>query len=520
MRRKQKKDYRFTIARSEPIDPAHRELARALLNEATDNNGLLVLRELRKLSKNRRRSSHDTGPHLDIRSGEEGRKDKIIVVDGAYTESTTLNAIEGQSPESNLDAVVYFDGYVRRGLLKTQISTANSDVLVTRTLDEFIAAHEPDKYASRQIRGLAAKDFILSQGDPAKWHANQTNAANQLKEYFDGKTLGDIGKDSGKAYKEYRQKKQKLVGGLNSAGEIVPPADQTIRLHLYLLQRAINWFLDEGKIALRVHFDMPEFAEPNPYCLEWEEFVRLILICRGLVPQDGGFKMKKVMKNGVARQVWDRQYLADRETMLAVERYIKIYFMTGTRARSIPPLTWSPSDWHGYVDAQCVFIHRSGRKSAQHKEKPRKTSELLPVTKRMFQGWKKIDENRTAKGNSAGSASSSVPQDWIIHDRNGKPVPGLMRLVQAVFDRAGIDATEHCLKHAGVTTYYKRGLGITQIANFFGTTEQTLRETYLTINWSTDQISQESTKEIKSLKNLGGKVAKYARPNPASVAHQ
>jgi hypothetical protein len=515
----QRKDYRFTVARSEPIDPTQIELARALLNVAPESDAFKVLVEIRKLSINRRKSKGDTGPYLDVVK-KDGRAAIIYVFEGyKAVESTRVSKDPDRKIEEHLDAVNYLAGYIRRANLKTATSSVETarDIPVATALDEFVEAHKAERKTKGPSPGMTQKEIDLSEGDPSKWHAQIENCINQIKDDEIGRIrLGQIGPNTGKDYKRRRQKKPKLVGGKDADGNVVGPNDRGVALHLYIYRRAINWFLHIHKIPLNFDFEEPDYEFDEPVALEWEEYIRLKLVCRGLQWGDRGFKTKSIERNGVTKTVWDKNMVADRDTMRSIEHLIEIYFASGSRLRTIPPMTWSPCDWHGYIDTDSGWIYRNGKKSKHHKEKPRKPSELLPYFTRRVRQWKLCDDRRRPGWDRLKVAPEGAngPSNWIIHDRFGNPVKGVDRLLKRVFKQAGLKYRNHDLKHTGVTIMFKRGFTITQIANRYKTTERVLRETYVNIDWEAERVSQASVDVITCLRDLGGKIPRYEIPDP------
>jgi hypothetical protein len=486
------------VAREEPIDPAHVELARALLSLETEENQPEILRELRKLSINRRKSRGDTGPHLDVRE-ESGRKDKIVVADGNSWESTRIDAVAGELPEDNVDALVYLKGYIGRATAQVRAQISPSSFTIAQVLDEFIDAHEPEAKLS-PVPGLTADEIALSQGDPMEWYGGQKNARAQLKGIFKDKTLADINRDSGRWYKKKRQLEPKLNGGVAKDGTIIPPKDSTVRLQLFFLQGAIRWFLDTRKLPFSCEFEMPEFDLGYPYSLEPSDFFALKLACRGFQRNDDGtYKMKTVIHNGRERKVWDRVMIADKVTMRSIEKGIEIYAVTGTRLDSIAPLTYSPCDWHGYVDAKVGFVHRSGKASTQHDNKTRNSSKVLDFFRKRLRRWQARDEKMFPHRKGTDPLR---PGDYVLHDATGGPIANPTGLLDKVFDRAGIDRRNHDLKHMAVTAYYRRGYHISRIAGFIGNKEQSLLDTYVKINWAEEGVCDVPTTKIRSFADL------------------
>jgi hypothetical protein len=328
------------------VDPDVEKLLRGLVTlDWKDAELPKVLELFKDLSKGRRETARHTGEYLDTLA-RPGRVPKIVIagLEGG-PRSTGLDAVEGQSPESNPVALIKLKSIASaRSFLEKQ--TAKRDPFSFR-LDyvvlEFVKSEKPPKHTpNRKVKMRSWKRMQLA-GD----HLMETLADHAIR---------DVDPDTGKEYYA-RRMGQKLRKGKRDPENL---KDSPIRKELYLLRRALEWFFGTRDITERIPtLTMPAFLELEVQFFTYDEFMRLMWACLGW-DFEKGLRVK-----------------IDPATSRWLIRFFVLYFLTGTRYDANSKMVWGYNDFVGCIDLENGHIWRNGGKAPKSKTKPRKRSLAL-----------------------------------------------------------------------------------------------------------------------------------------------
>lgn len=203
----------------------------------------------------------------------------------------------------------------------------------------------------------------------------------------------------------------------------------TIRRELGTLRAAMNYCAKEGRLTRVPPVTLPAKPPPRERWLTRSEVARLIQAARS----------------------------DPRSAHLA--RFILIAVYTGTRKQAVLDLRFDPHPTGGWMDCQHGVMYRTASELSQTKKrKPpvRMPRKLLGHARRWEAagGW---------AVNFKGAKIGDVKTSWA-----------------KVCKRAGVEgATPHTLKHTAITWAMQGGANLADAAGFFGTSIQTLENTYL-----------------------------------------
>lgn len=364
-------------------------------------------------------------------------------------------------------------------------------------LDEKKAEHDPLSYEINHVL-LSYIDSVKPAPKVAKrktklrtWKGKKNYAAH-LMNSFEGWTLRDIDIDTGRYYYADRLSKPLYKGERKDADN---PKDSPVRKELYLLRKAIKWFV--AKKPLRrtpSEFEMPDFSRQERDFFTYGEMMAILWACLGFCAADG----------------WKRTVHIPTATSEWLVRFFVLYFLTGTRYANNSLLFWGLNDEVGCIDADNGVIWRYGRKEIVSKTKPKRRSDLLPLMQRIVRRWYRLDLLRSQKMN--------IPFGLVIHDENGDPPKNLVKTVLAVLVRAGLEGkTAHMAKHAGVTLLAELGYTARDLAETFGNEEKSLRQHYLHIDWEKIERRQAERLPVNRFNDLGMRSPKTLPQEQAKI---
>ena len=448
----------------------------------TQDNCLTVLANVRQLLTSAGRKGRPSkGAHLAIRPGDEKRKAKIVIRDDGKEIGTGLDAEKGKLPEENPLAVAKLISHIDAQLrgLKARIDTER--VRINDILFQYIEATEPKQ-----------KSAMTEQMD--YWKAT-ANSARQLMEFFGTRmsTVKDFEPDAGNAYWGWRSHQELKRKIKDSQGKQKTAADRSVATHLIVLRAALRWYVRKHRATVRIEFDWPRFPLFETEWWTWDEIVRLLYAAMGLqwdkTQQD--WKRKTAIIDGKERQVFDLLPREERRRLKPLVRFILIYCLTGTRFKALMKLLWKAHKEFGSIDVIKGLIWRNGRGARRNKIKRKPQSQLLESFLRKLRIWQERDQRD-------GFA-------LVIHTATGNPVSNIRTLFNGVAESVGLDTKPHRLKHSGVTLAALAGFTVGQIAQLFGTREQTLRDHYLHIDWDggVGPLQQEKELGLKSISDIG-----------------
>ena len=131
----------------------------------------------------------------------------------------------------------------------------------------------------------------------------------------------------------HRDRASPLRGaGDGPAGAGLPPPRAAALLHQHHLPM--------------IDFDMPPLPDTTVVWLVWDQLIRLLLAARGWKFDEQGRRLHKtvVSEDGTVETVWDRADPAEVEEFEAIERFIFLYFYSGTRNANNRDLGWGFAD--------------------------------------------------------------------------------------------------------------------------------------------------------------------------------
>lgn len=140
-------------------------------------------------------------------------------------------------------------------------------------------------------------------------------------------------------------------------------------------------------------------------------------------------------------------------------RFILLALYTGSRKTAVLDLRFEPHPRGGWLDCERGVMYRAandGRVTKKRKPPVRMPAKLLAHARR----WSK-DEG------------------WVVNYRGAK-IADIKTAWLRIRDVAGLpDVTPHTLKHTAITWAMQGGANLADAAGFFGTSVQTLEQTYL-----------------------------------------
>jgi hypothetical protein len=186
----------------------------------------------------------------------------------------------------------------------------------------------------------------------------------------------------------------------------------------------------------------------SDFSLPYDIFVRLVKAAQG---------WKWVASKGD----WEWDYDED---LIVVERYIWIYFYSGTRDDTILPLKWGIDHNTGSIDPATGIIYRKPYGQTRTNKRAEPAHMFEPLVE-MVREWEKED----------------FGHGWVdvLHDMNGNPIEDMDDRFERVKAKAGVECCRaHDLKHTGVTWFLHAGIDINVLAIHFSTTVATLQTQY------------------------------------------
>jgi integrase len=344
-------------------------------------------------------------PRLYLRQ-RDGREPQWVILDGAREVGTGCSARDYQGAEKALE----------RFLAEKYTPPA------TGTSRDLLIAEVLTYYAKERMPRTERPDAIRVSLMP-------------LSEFWAGKTVSEIRRQSCRDYVEWRQKCPSLRPDKSSVSEA------TARHDLKNLRAALNFYHAEYTLDALPVVTMPDRSPPRERWLNRSEIAALLW------------------------SAWRENRRRGEERLRHVARMILIGFYTGTRSTAILKLQWVPSTAGGYFDVENGLLFRKGLRARETRKRqpPSKIhARLLPHLRR----WQKAD---LAAGRTH------------VITYNGKPVQKLRRSWVEVRRRAGLDGEDvvlHTLRHSAATWLMQAGVSIWDAAGYLGMSPETLERVY------------------------------------------
>lgn len=457
---------KLAIPEAEEVDEMHRDLARALVSEDWDDADIpAVMAKYRRLSRTRRSGPAGTGAYLDVRR-DEGRSPKIVVrfeEDGRQrSESTKLDAVEGQVPEDDPEAMLYFIGFEKRAFVKARARKNPAAFAINWLAAEWLEAHRPTKGVPDYKR---KQDTFLGY----------QNACDQAAEWFTGKRLGDWHSEILVEYYNWRMQQPLRKGERDPEDLRDSPAIAQTRIVL----RALTWAMGRFNFVYNIDCRLPEPTQVEREWLSFDEIIRLLWACLGYVWENGGWKTTTVQIGGVTKTVPYRLPKKERQRTQWMYRVFVLVFLTGTRYRTARAIHWYRLDKSGCIDTGEGVIWRNGRKAPVYDNKPKGRSDLFEHAQTIFKRWLLWDIRFADK--------TGAPLRYVIRNSVGGRLRNVDDMLVTIFKRAGIPSSVHKLKHAGVTLHAIAGFTLDEIAEKFCNDVETLRQHYEHVDWDKNE---------------------------------
>lgn len=216
---------------------------------------------------------------------------------------------------------------------------------------------------------------------------------------------------------------------------------QAARRELEDLRAAINLYFIDVPVRPVVRIAMPDKAAPRERWLTESEAARFLLTA---------WRRTAPVPNG-----------ATRRTGQHVARFTLVGLYTGTRAARICGAALKPTEGRGYIDLEKgVFYRRPpGTVETKKRQPPVRLPERLLAHIRR---WARL----------------GLCKDYVV-EWNGAPVDRVSKAFRAIAEAAGLEkVTPHTLRHTAISWALQRGAKTYDVAEFFGVSEEVIRETY------------------------------------------
>jgi integrase len=256
-------------------------------------------------------------------------------------------------------------------------------------------------------------------------------AVKSLVEYWQGRTVQDVTRETCRTYRETRRR---------SAG--------TVRRELGVLRAAINHNYKAGILTRPVAVHLPDRPPPRERWLTRAEAARLVAGALGFrfVPCSD-LRSRKVKWTVWAR---DRAY-----ARLYLPLFVLIGLYTGARKQAILSLRWSQVDLEaGRIDFNAPGLRRTNKRRAR-----------IPIPGKLLVHLRRA----RLRGLELG----------FVVNHNSARLGDLKRSFASACERAGLnDVIPHVLRHTCATWLMQAGVPTWEAGGFLGMSEETLRRVY------------------------------------------
>lgn len=326
------------------------------------------------------------GPHLALRR-RQGRPAIYVIRDTGKVEQSTGTGDRGEAEKA---LAAYINGKASR--VSPDAPASPSDLTIADALAVYLTEHGATVAAPERL-SYAAKALIPFWGELP---------------------VAAIKKETCRRYARVRGK-----------------SNGTIRRELNVLQAAINYCVEEGKLLAGAKVELPDKPPKKQRALTRSEVARLLWACR------------------------------KRETTRHLARFILVSLYTGTRKAAVLNLRLDmPSAASGWVDLKRGVMHRRG--SEERETAKRRTSVRLP--RQLLAHMRRWHRNGA---------------QWAVEWR-GNRIADVQTGFEAVQEDAALGwrPTPHTLKHTAISWAIQAGSSVEDAATFFGTSPQTIIDTY------------------------------------------
>lgn len=276
----------------------------------------------------------------------------------------------------------------------------------------------PDRFQVAQALDIYGREHAVTVADPVRIGY----AIDALTAFWGSLTVADV---KGATCRRYAASRTRVMRD----GTTRKISDGTVRRELNVLQAAINYCHAEGYLTGPAKVTLPEKPAAKERWLTRDEAARLLT---------------------AARHSAKGKHLAP---------YILIALYTGTRKAAILQLGFMRNTTGGWIDTGQGVLYRRGLEERQTKK--RRKPVRLP--RRLLSHCRRWE--------AAGTR-------WPVHVR-GQRVADVKIAFERACGAAGLEGvTPHTLKHTAITWAMQKGMRIEDAADFFDTSEETIRRVY------------------------------------------
>ncbi|MBM7486104.1 MULTISPECIES: hypothetical protein [Bradyrhizobium] len=401
------------------------------------------------------------GPRLWVKNRKKDKKDEdgavrrfVYIKHLGKRESARIELREGEDVRFHLGALYALAEFVEERVREALGYVLTRDVNMTRVYDEYLDENAPGKHAE-------ALDADLHK---------RAKAALDLVAAYNGTFAFDrIGINAARQYSAHRTAQEKQRQSCD-AEETEYVSSSTARTEADFMIMAVNWFTAKYQLPAK-NIERPKVRGTGYKYIPLAYVLRLLRACRGRVFDAAG------------RVIGCHRFP---ERYACVERFIWLYFYSGTRHGNLPELLWHWDPTAGHISTWLKRIMRQGQWS-EVTTKRRGQSDFNGSLDDLAPKWEAADREKRRE------AKSDVLYTHVLHDENGEPLAEgrIGDLFREVRELAGLKfVTPHMLKHSGVTTLTHAGMDRASISFAFSTHPDTLQKYYTHLNeeWSSPRV--------------------------------
>jgi hypothetical protein len=397
----------------------------------------------------RKRGRRPLGPRLWLKKckQDDGTERRFVYIKhfGQRT-SAEIELRHGEDIRDHMGALYALAEFVEEKVREALGFILTRDVTMQRVYDEYLDENEPGKHAE-------ALDADL--------HKRTKAALDTVAEYNGRFAFDRIGLNAAKQYSAHRTAQEKKRQS-SDALETEYVSTSTARTEASFMVMAVNWFTAKYGLASK-HIDLPKVRGTGYKYIPLAYVLRLLRACRGRVFDTAG------------RVIGCHRFP---ERYACVERFIWLYFYSGTRHGNLPELLWFWDMTAGHVSMLVRRIVRQGQ-WAEVTNKRRGQSSFNGSLDDLLPAWEAEDRAKRRE------AKSDLLYANVLHDENGEALAEgrIGDLFREVRELAGLKfVTPHMLKHSGVTTLTHAGMDRAAISYAYSTHPDTLERYYTHLN--------------------------------------
>ena len=310
-----------------------------------------------------------------------------------------------------------------------------------KALSDYIASKHVPQFGTGHPSGITIADALAAYGEA---HGPTTRrpdliriAILRLLDFYGDKPVTTVTKETCAEYVSFRCSQTDARQTVNARSTVKPA---TARRELVVLNAALRWCWENGKLDRLVPVSLPPQSQPRERHLTRSEAAQLLASALG----------------------WDTTGKRHRQRINRhLARFILIGLYTGTRHDAILRLQWHRNGEGGWIDLASGVLHRRPP-GAVESGKRRPPVPIAPRLMSHLRRWRGL----TAR--------------YVI-EWHGKPIASKERNAwHRARELAGLgpDILPHTLRHTCATWLLQAGVSTFDVAGVLGTTEDVIRQTY------------------------------------------